>query len=147
MHADTFTQKFMKFNYGFSMVKVFLWWEDYHLHYLDCFTYLFICIDWNWTMFLAFQVPFILNWALGKCDCLVSRALFSREWLIKNPECSPSRLPPRSISCSRLSILARPNSLINWSCSIICQVMLCRVGRRSKSSPNRPRESYCRSLM
>lgn len=56
-------------------------------------------------------------------------------------------LPPRSISCRRLSILAIPNSLTNWICSIICQVMLCSVGNRSRSSPNRPRESYCRSLM
>lgn len=65
---------------------------------------------------------------------------------IKNVNTSPS-LPPSSISCSRLSILARPQSLMNWSCSIICQVMLCRVGSRSKSSPKRPLESYWRSLM
>lgn len=55
--------------------------------------------------------------------------------------------PPSSISWSRLSILARPQSLMNWSCSIICQVMLCRVGSRSNSSPKRPLESYWRSLM
>lgn len=55
--------------------------------------------------------------------------------------------PPNSISCSRLSILARPQSLMKWSCSIICQVILCRVGRRSNSSPKRPLESYWRSLM
>lgn len=58
-----------------------------------------------------------------------------------------NQLPPRSISCSRLSIFAIPNNLTNWICSIICQVILCSVGNRRSSSPNRPRESYWRSLM
>ena len=56
-------------------------------------------------------------------------------------------LPPSSISCSRLSMRATPNSLANWICSIICQVMDCKAGRVSKISPNRPLVEYCRSLM
>lgn len=56
-------------------------------------------------------------------------------------------VPPSNISCSKLSILATPKSFTNWTCSIICQVMLCSGGSRRRMSLNRPRESYWRSLM
>ena len=49
-------------------------------------------------------------------------------------------LLPSSISCSRLSTRATPKRRTNWICSIICHVMLCRVGSRRRISPNLRRE-------
>ena len=55
--------------------------------------------------------------------------------------------PPSSISWSKLSTFATPNSLANCSCSIICAAMLWRVGSIRRISPNFPRLSQCWSAM
>lgn len=46
--------------------------------------------------------------------------------------------PPSNISWSKLSMCATPNILANSICCIICHVIDCSTGNKSKISPNRP---------
>lgn len=55
--------------------------------------------------------------------------------------------PPRSISCSKLSMCATPIIFATSICWIICHVIDWTTGNSSRISPKRPRESYSLSLI
>ena len=95
---------------------------------------------WSNPPFLIFDI-----WALWRSGLLRTAAFGTAG--VERVKCAElCDAPPSNISCSRLSTLTAPQDMASCSSSTSCRVMLCKLGSIRRISPNRPRDSYWRSL-